>query len=621
LANQEELRQLSIEESKFLGGDVEHTHLVKGLDFALLQKVREEMTESVKDEEYARAAGGAAGRGEAGADGAGAAGHVAADGKVATFGSAMARFVYDLTVRTYAQRGGGGDVKPNERFASGRVSFTFDVSVAGGGEDGGAGSDIPTTTMRSRSDVDAAKGGSTANMMLAGRDAAVLERLSKIMVYLRLGGKAGKKMKRKDLRAEATAAAAWGTAGAGVGRPGGGGVAAVTGLRQPQEQQRPKLVVPEEDDMDIFGDVGREYEPTVAKKENAESDKAASYFGDGHDKGGEASAVLPTASSKVGSAGAGVSAGADAQAAAGGSSGDGISVDANGLVGPMPEPPAPDFKSMDQFKAHHCAYIAAGSILSSDGKAERWDPNAAGSYLQTCPDFALAITSHSLTVLEAEEAVEEAAHAARGGQLEGGGRGKGEGARLAVRAAPLDPAAAKAELERRAEASLAPDDGYAECYAGFDGYADAVYESDDDEDGGAKKNKEKDVEEDEAGAGGGDIKGTGKGGGKGGGKAGLGAGGKGGKIDVKAMEAQRDQRLNSELGNLHKMMKDKYGDKVDEAFGGGGDAEAESGKSGNKGGGNRGEKRGGGRGGGGGGDKDGEGGGGVGGRKGKRLKI
>lgn len=30
---------LSVEESKFLGGDVEHTHLVKGLDFALLQKV------------------------------------------------------------------------------------------------------------------------------------------------------------------------------------------------------------------------------------------------------------------------------------------------------------------------------------------------------------------------------------------------------------------------------------------------------------------------------------------------------------------------------------------------------------------------------------------------------
>ena len=32
-----------IQESKFLGGDMEHTHLVKGLDFALLQKVRSEI--------------------------------------------------------------------------------------------------------------------------------------------------------------------------------------------------------------------------------------------------------------------------------------------------------------------------------------------------------------------------------------------------------------------------------------------------------------------------------------------------------------------------------------------------------------------------------------------------
>ena len=35
----EEKRLREIEESKFLGGDVEHTHLVKGLDYALLQKV------------------------------------------------------------------------------------------------------------------------------------------------------------------------------------------------------------------------------------------------------------------------------------------------------------------------------------------------------------------------------------------------------------------------------------------------------------------------------------------------------------------------------------------------------------------------------------------------------
>lgn len=33
-----------IQESKFLGGDMEHTHLVKGLDFALLQKVSTDST-------------------------------------------------------------------------------------------------------------------------------------------------------------------------------------------------------------------------------------------------------------------------------------------------------------------------------------------------------------------------------------------------------------------------------------------------------------------------------------------------------------------------------------------------------------------------------------------------
>ena len=33
------IQGLSVEDSKFLGGDVEHTHLVKGLDYALLQKV------------------------------------------------------------------------------------------------------------------------------------------------------------------------------------------------------------------------------------------------------------------------------------------------------------------------------------------------------------------------------------------------------------------------------------------------------------------------------------------------------------------------------------------------------------------------------------------------------
>ncbi len=45
-----ERRKQMIQESKFLGGDMEHTHLVKGLDYALLQKVRSEI-EQLEEED------------------------------------------------------------------------------------------------------------------------------------------------------------------------------------------------------------------------------------------------------------------------------------------------------------------------------------------------------------------------------------------------------------------------------------------------------------------------------------------------------------------------------------------------------------------------------------------
>merc|ERR1712157_398465 len=44
-----ERKQQLIEQSKYLGGDLAHTHLVKGLDYALLQKIRAEQAR--KDEE------------------------------------------------------------------------------------------------------------------------------------------------------------------------------------------------------------------------------------------------------------------------------------------------------------------------------------------------------------------------------------------------------------------------------------------------------------------------------------------------------------------------------------------------------------------------------------------
>jgi IK cytokine len=46
-----ERRKQMIQESKFLGGDMEHTHLVKGLDYALLQKVRSEIEQFEEEDD------------------------------------------------------------------------------------------------------------------------------------------------------------------------------------------------------------------------------------------------------------------------------------------------------------------------------------------------------------------------------------------------------------------------------------------------------------------------------------------------------------------------------------------------------------------------------------------
>ncbi len=43
------IAQLDAEQTKFLGGDVEHTHLVKGLDYALLAKTREQLMQESEE--------------------------------------------------------------------------------------------------------------------------------------------------------------------------------------------------------------------------------------------------------------------------------------------------------------------------------------------------------------------------------------------------------------------------------------------------------------------------------------------------------------------------------------------------------------------------------------------
>ena len=54
MISEDAVKDLTVEESKYLGGDMEHTHLVKGLDFALLAKMRSEMQTAEQDEEAKR---------------------------------------------------------------------------------------------------------------------------------------------------------------------------------------------------------------------------------------------------------------------------------------------------------------------------------------------------------------------------------------------------------------------------------------------------------------------------------------------------------------------------------------------------------------------------------------
>ena len=519
----DELRQLSVEESKFLGGDVEHTHLVKGLDFALLRKVRAELKESEKDVAFERSKATpteAAAVPEA---------PVEFGGASSEWARATMRGVFEAEA-IYKKRDTPADkILPDERFSSGRVAFRFDLSSEG------HASEVPTTITRSKSDkaVTSRLGSSSGSsaFALASQDLAVIEKLSERLVAMRQKqlaetGTGDTKTKRRDARTREAAEVA----------------ARLATLTNDPAASRANA--PVDDDEDIFGDAGRDYAPAVALKDaQGDKDKTASYFGAGAARG-EASMTRKTTKAKEGSKCGSAS------------------------FGPMPEPPAPDFGSIKAFKAHYAAYVRAGF---SEGGA--WNPNAAGEYLRTCPDFALAITAHSVTVATDPE-VADAEEADRSRRP-----------KPAVKTRPpLDAAAAKAELERRAEESLAADDGYGVSAGAAYGHA-TFYASDDEEEEGKKK-KETDEGEDAGTVG------------KKGGKKGLGGNGKDGKAKVKDLEARRDQKLDAELGDLQKMMQEKYGDKVNVAFGEG----AEKG----------GEKR----------EKQGEGeDGGDGGRRAKRFRI
>eukprot|EP00111_Clytia_hemisphaerica_P003679 TCONS_00010526-protein len=173
--NAAERRRLAIQESKFLGGDMEHTHLVKGLDFALLQKVRSEIAmieteeDAVKDEkkpakdktEEKKPA------------------PKAQKAQDVEFVSALGRKIHKAAMNT----------KPplrNELFLPGRMAYVFTL-------DDEEESEIPTTTIRSKADCPTLE----AETSLTTND-IVINKLTQILSYLRHGVRASKKQKKRE---------------------------------------------------------------------------------------------------------------------------------------------------------------------------------------------------------------------------------------------------------------------------------------------------------------------------------------------------------------------------------------------------------------------------------------
>ncbi|TYI25280.1 hypothetical protein ES332_A05G039700v1 [Gossypium tomentosum] len=160
--------KISIEKSKYLGGDVEHTHLVKGLDYALLNKVRSEIDKKP----------------EAGDETDGKSSRKSKEDQQLSFRTATAKSVYQWIVKPQTV------MKTNEMFLPGRMAFIFNM-------EGGYSNDIPTTLHRSKADCPVPDEMVTVNV-----DGSVLDRIAKILSYLRLGS-SGKVLKKKKKERDA----------------------------------------------------------------------------------------------------------------------------------------------------------------------------------------------------------------------------------------------------------------------------------------------------------------------------------------------------------------------------------------------------------------------------------
>ena len=171
-----EKRRQVIQESKFLGGDMAHTHLVKGLDYALLQKVRAEISNKERENEEILD-------------------EILEKDKVVEappqkenvfdgINNRTAKNVYRILFQNKIPL-------RNEAFLPGRMAYVFDL------DDEVSETDLPTTLMRSKADCPNLE----VHTTLSTND-IVINKLTQILAYLRQGSK-DKHKRKKDKKHKA----------------------------------------------------------------------------------------------------------------------------------------------------------------------------------------------------------------------------------------------------------------------------------------------------------------------------------------------------------------------------------------------------------------------------------
>ncbi|XP_037951499.1 protein Red [Teleopsis dalmanni] len=177
-----ERRRRIIQESKFLGGDMEHTHLVKGLDYALLQKVRSELqNKEIEEQQMAAVAAATEKIAEAAAVEQLEAERREAEDTTA-LKSALSRNIFNV-IQTKRSK----EVQRIDLFAPGRMAYVIDL------EDETGECDIPTTLVRSKFEVPVNR----EDVATLTTNDIVINKLSQILSYLRAGSR-NKKNKKRD---------------------------------------------------------------------------------------------------------------------------------------------------------------------------------------------------------------------------------------------------------------------------------------------------------------------------------------------------------------------------------------------------------------------------------------